>query len=340
MSGDSPGSGLSRRRLLTRVAPLSVAGGALAAGGVSLGIGRAAAETGTFTTRRLTLYAEKVGDGFGYGLAPGAATVPGPTLVMREGERLEVKLVNRTAKTLSMHAHGVDYDVHSDGTMVNDGCVAPGASRKFVFTAHRPSRRADGTYRAGSAGYWHYHDHCMGTEHGTEGISKGLYGALIVRREGDPLPGRPPYVVVMLDSTINGRLAPKTPTFVANSGQRVEWVVISHMNSHHTFHLHGHRWADNRTGYLTGPADSSRVIDIKTIGPGESFGFQVIAGEGVGPGVWMYHCHVQFHADGGMVGTFLVRTPSGGLPTGAQAALDHAARFRPAPMRHDMGMHM
>ena len=39
--------------------------------------------------------------------------------------------------------------------------------------------------------------------------------------------------------------------------------------------------------------------------PGDSFGFLTIAGEGVGPGMWMYHCHVQSHS-GIMMGFFQV----------------------------------
>jgi hypothetical protein len=73
-----------------------------------------------------------------------------------------------------------------------------------------------------------------------------------------------------------------------------------------------------------GPQDASRSIDNKDLLPGDSFGFQVIAGEGVGPGAWMYHCHVQFHSDGGMVGVFLVQNADGSIPESARAAL---ARF-------------
>jgi FtsP/CotA-like multicopper oxidase with cupredoxin domain len=298
----------------------------------ALAQGTAAATTTAgeaLTTRKLTLYAEKVGQGFGYGLAPGTASVPGPTITMYEGERLEITLVNRTNRHLSLHAHGVDYDTASDGTPMNDGCVEAGKSRRFVWRAHKPSRRADGSIRLGSAGYWHYHDHCMGTEHGTGGIQAGLYGALIVRREGDLLPQRRPYVIVMQDMSINLKIAPHTPTFVANQGERVEFVVIGHGNTHHTFHLHGHRWAITRTGYLREPDREMPVIDNRTVGPADSFGFQVIAGEGVGPGAWMYHCHVQFHADGGMSGIFLVRDSTGRIPASAQAALARAAAMRP-----------
>jgi manganese oxidase len=320
---------LSRRSLITRVAPLTVAGGALASGVVPA-LARGSETTvaalpnmasESFKPRRMTLYAERVGAGFGYGLAPGAASVPGPTITMYEGEQLEITLVNRTKQHLSLHAHGVDYDVASDGTPINDGCVEAGGTRRFVWRSHRLSRRADGTIRLGSAGYWHYHDHCMGSDHGTAGIAAGLFGALIVRRSGDLLPQRPPFVIVMQDMSINLKVAPHTPTFVANVGERVEFVVIGHGNTHHTFHLHGHRWAMTRTGNLTTPDGETPLLDNRTVGPADSFGFQVIAGEGVGPGVWMYHCHVQFHADGGMSGMFLVRDEHGHVPPAAQMAL-------------------
>lgn len=227
---------------------------------------------------------------------------------MTEGECLKVDLVNDTNRKVSMHAHGVAYTVLSDGTPLNDSCVEPGRSRTFFFFAPLPGTRPDGTIDPGSAGYWHYHDHCMGTPHGTGGINKGLFGALIVRRAGDPVPDREPFVVVMgPGSTINLKKAPRTPTFRAVLGERVEFVVIGHGDEFHTFHLHGHRWATTRNGLTASAADAAQIIDNRTVGPADSFGFQVIAGEHVGPGKWMYHCHVQFHSDAGMSGVFRVR---------------------------------
>lgn len=306
------GTGVTRRSLLLGAAPAAAVGGLLVAG-VGPAVARgdqiesvAFVSNDQLRVRRITLYAERVGDGFGYGLKPGEATIPGPTLEMYEGEQLEVTLVNTTKQRVSLHAHGVDYDVDSDGTPMNDGCVMPGEQRTYVWRAHPMARRPGGTIRSGTAGYWHYHDHCMGGEHGTAGIAAGLYGALIVRRRDDLLPARRPFVIVMQDMTINREMAPNTPTFKANVGERVEFVVIGHGNTHHTFHLHGHRWADTRTGYMTDPRSEVAMLDNRSVGPADSFGFQVIAGEGVGPGMWMYHCHVQFHADGGMSGMFEV----------------------------------
>ena len=273
-------------------------------------------------TQNVTLFAKRMGRGkIGYGLTPRTVRIPGPTIEITEGTCLQVTLVNDTNRRLGMHAHGVDYTVASDGTALNRSCVKPGRSRTYVFQAHTPTTRADGSIDPGSAGYWHYHDHCMGGPHGTIGIRSGLFGALIVRRAGDPQPDRRPFVVVMSGRNINLKRAPATPTFRANLGERVEFVVIGHGDFFHTFHLHGHRWVDNRTGTTANLSETTQLIDNKTVGPADSFGFQVIAGEHVGPGAWMYHCHVQGHSDAGMTGMFLVRTPGGLTTESAREAL-------------------
>lgn len=153
----------------------------------------------------------------------------------------------------------------------------------------------------------------VGTEHGTGGIRNGLYGPAIVRREGDILPDPDrQFTVVFNDMTTNN--LKKAPDFKATVGDRIEIIMITHGEYYHTFHVHGHRWADNRTGLLQGPDDHSAVIDTKITGPADSFGFQLIAGEGVGAGAWMYHCHVQSHSDMGMAGLLLIAKPDGTVP--------------------------
>lgn len=266
--------------------------------------------------------AEHTADGLiGYALGDNEPTVPGPILEIWEGDTLEIELTNNTDQRLSIHPHGVEYDVNSDGSPLNDSFNEPGQTRTYVWTTRTPVKADRNRWLPGSAGYWHYHDHAMGSPHGTLGIRRGLYGALIVRRKHDALPDRQ-FTVVFNDMTINNLTAPEAPLFEANLGERVEFIAIGHGDFFHTFHLHGHRWVDNRTGLLEGPQDTSPAIDNKDLNPGSSFGFQVIAGEGVGPGAWMYHCHVQFHAEGGMAGIFLVRNEDGSLPDGAQEALD------------------
>ncbi|MFB9836319.1 multicopper oxidase domain-containing protein [Actinoallomurus acaciae] len=309
---------LSRRAFATAAAltPLVVPGQSSAA---------TVAKAGDKPTpiRRMTLYAEKLPNGqMGYGLKPGKATIPGPLIEMTEGETLEITMVNNLDVTASLHVHGVDYDTASDGTKMNNSVVEPGGSRTYVWRTHAPGRRTSGVIEHGSAGYWHYHDHTVGTDHGTGGIRAGLYGPLVVRRKGDVRPHKQ-FTVVFNDMTINNRAANDTPQFVAKIGERVEFIVITHGDFFHTFHVHGHRWADNRTGLLESPTDPTRIIDTRTTGPGDSFGFQVVAGDRVGTGMWMYHCHVQSHADMGMAGMFVVTDKDGTMPGDPPGGMRH-----------------
>ncbi|GEB47541.1 MULTISPECIES: multicopper oxidase domain-containing protein [Streptomyces] len=297
---------------LTAPAASSAASAAeTAAAGASAGV-RRAGKGGE--TKRITLYAEKLADGrMGYGLEKGKATVPGPLIELIEGDTLHIEFENTMDVAVSLHPHGVDYDIANDGTRMNNSHVEPGGTRTYTWRTHAPGRREDGTWRPGSAGYWHYHDHVVGTDHGTGGIRAGLYGPLVVRREGDvlPDPGRQ-FTIVFNDMTTNN--LDKGPDFEATVGDRCEIIMITHGEYYHTFHVHGHRWADNRTGMLTGPDDPSPVIDNKITGPADSFGFQFLAGEGVGAGAWMYHCHVQSHSDMGMAGLLLIAKPDGTVP--------------------------
>ncbi|MFI9628478.1 multicopper oxidase domain-containing protein [Streptomyces sp. NPDC052042] len=301
-----------------------VGGGVAAATGVtSLSLGAveaSSAQAGPRTAppggavRRLRMYAEKLADDrMGFGLSKGRATVPGPLIELNEGDTLRIELHNTTDVPVSLHPHGVDYDIASDGTRMNKSMTEPGGTRTYTWHTHAPGRRRDGSWREGSAGYWHYHDHVVGTDHGTEGIRKGLYGPLIVRRRGDILPDKT-ITIAFNGTTVNNSPARRAPDFRATVGERLEVVMITHGDYFHTFHLHGHRWVDSRTGLLTGPDDPSPVIDTKTVGPADSFGFQIIAGERVGAGAWMYHCHVQSHSDLGMAGLLLVAEPDGTVP--------------------------
>jgi FtsP/CotA-like multicopper oxidase with cupredoxin domain len=176
----------------------------------------------------------------------------------------------------------------------------------------------------------------MGGHHGTTGLDKGLFGALIIRKATDLKPDRAPFVVVMKDDTINLKKAPNTPIFKANEGDRIEFVVITHGDLFHTFHLHGHRWFDTRTGYAPAGVEE-QAIDNRTTGPADSFGFQVIAGQGVGPGAWMYHCHVQGHSDGGMTGFLQVNTPGGLSSQQTQSAIREWRRSMSAGGGHHHG---
>jgi FtsP/CotA-like multicopper oxidase with cupredoxin domain len=312
----------------------------------------------TAPNKRMTLYAVqlKSSDGkvrLAYGRTPQTATIPGPTIVLTEGDCLAITLVNDVpADTLrklrddprlgshdpdmplgvSLHVHGVKYTQSSDGTLPTGSWVAPGSVRTYIWYAAPLAATRGRVTSQGTAGYWWYHDHLVGTEHGTGGAASGLFGAVIVRRPGDVTPDRTYVVGMGPDSTINLRDFPDcggTPSiakasntcYVAQEGELVEFAVMGFGDDFHTFHLHGHNWADNRTGILAGPEDQTRAIDNKTLGPADSFGFVIRAGEEVGAGHWMLHCHVQSHSDSGMT-TFLHVLGEGAAP---EAGHDHRA---------------
>lgn len=311
---------------------------ALVAAGFGLGVSRpalgtestgatvpaAAASVDTSSCLTMNLYAEQLPDSpngevrLGFGLTPDTASIPGPLVTLYESQCLRVTLTDdiptRVLKALraqygeydlplgvSVHPHGVRYPNSSDGTAMTHSIVGPGRSRTYTWIA-----------APGTAGYWWYHDHNIGTDHGTGGMAAGLFGGLIVRRSGDPLPSVPTFVVAFGDNaTINLQRWPNTPQFTATEGQRVEWLVFDWGNDFHVFHLHAHSWGDNRTGAIDPNDTNQRVVDAIGLGPSQSFGFQVIAGAVSGPGDWMYHCHVQAHSDAGMWNIFRVLPASG-----------------------------
>ncbi|GIG88143.1 multicopper oxidase domain-containing protein [Plantactinospora endophytica] len=305
--------------------------------------------------RRLNLYAVELPKDpvtnqvrLGYGLTPQTASYPGPTMEMIEGECLAITLHNQVpAATLeqlrtdpahpigvSLHVHGVKYTQMSDGTTHSNSFVPPGGSRTYIWFAKPRTATSPGT-----AGYWWYHDHVVGGPHGTQGLRSGLFGGLVVRRQGDVRPDRT-YVTAFGDrQTINLRRSAEADTcdpvnpvpgptcIVAKIGERVEFIVIGLGDDMHTFHVHGHSWADTRTGVVEGTnralIDSIPVIDNKTLGPGDTFGVQFVAGDSVGPGRWMLHCHMQFHSDLGMSTWMHVLDENGQMPP-------HAGNHAPA----------
>lgn len=299
-------------------------------------------------TSHRTLYVEQLppaADGsprLGYGNTPTSASIPGPTIEMTEGDCLAITVVNDVPATtlaamrtdpslplgVSLHVHGVKYTPSSDGTVHHESFVPPGQSHTYLWYAAPRVTAANRVVSLGTAGYWWYHDHVVGTDHGTGGVGAGLFGALVVRRPTDPRPDRT-FVVPMGPGVSIGLLRhPDVPELVAKEGERVEFVVIGLGDSFHTFHLHGHNWVDNRTGMLASAADETALIDNKTVGPADSFGFQVIAGEEVGPGQWMVHCHVQAHSDTGMMTFFRVEPADGGV-----------AVAQPVPLHMHHGAH-
>ena len=127
-------------------------------------------------------------------LRPGAPTevyayngrVPGPTLELREGDRVVVHFRNELPEPSTIHWHGLHLPFTSDGSPFHP--VPPGGTHDYVFTV-----------QPGTAGTYWYHPH---PHHRTTAqVAKGLYGAIVVRAADDPLPrALPERVLVLADN--------------------------------------------------------------------------------------------------------------------------------------------
>jgi bilirubin oxidase len=148
-------------------------------------------------------------------LVPGTLTdvyayngrVPGPTLDVREGDRVIVHFLNRLPEPTTVHWHGLHIPFASDGTPFHP--IAPGEQHDYVFTLQR-----------GSAGTYWYHPH----PHADTGpqVARGLYGSIIVRAADDPLRGIPDKLLVLSDNRFLANGAIDLPSDESMQG-RMDW---------------------------------------------------------------------------------------------------------------------
>ena len=266
-----------------------------------------------------------------YGVDP-TPSIPGPVLIFDEGDQIMLTLENQLGDLnepgvddcVSVHVHGVHYGIESDGTREAtnkqiQSCATPDNPYTFVWSAVE-----------GTAGTWPYHDHTFGSFLGAE--EEGLFGAIIVneKKTGALIDGKikniktdeidKEYILYMKGTTFwgveidndknTGQQTPlwTNPTLVSELGSIDRFHVLGIGSEFHTFHMHAHRWIDDGT---------TNVVDTQTIGPLTREVFVVKAGEGVGTGDWMYHCHVFAHMQAGMSGFYRVTNDGGESIPGA-----------------------
>jgi FtsP/CotA-like multicopper oxidase with cupredoxin domain len=97
--------------------------------------------------------------------------VPGPELRVRQGDLVEVTLVNEDIEEgVSIHWHGVDVPNREDGVA--------GLTQDAV----RPGERYTYRFRADQVGTFWYHSHQTAADE----VRRGLYGALVIQPRGAP----------------------------------------------------------------------------------------------------------------------------------------------------------
>jgi FtsP/CotA-like multicopper oxidase with cupredoxin domain len=191
--------------------------------------------------RRLTLHMHQASPDVegrpvaGFALAeadgvPSAPSSPGPTLVLRRGEPVEITLENRMSEATAVHWHGIELDSYYDGVHGFSG-VGPrqtpivAAGDRFVVRFTPP--------RAGTFIYHtHLHDHRQ--------LSSGLYGAIVVVAPGETVDEGTDHVLVLGRSGItSGALALpdgatpavlnglRAPRFVWAAGRRHRLRIVN-----------------------------------------------------------------------------------------------------------------
>lgn len=232
-------------------------------------------------------------------------TVPGPTIHVRQGDRVRVVLLNNLPEPTTIHWHGLPVDPDMDGVPgMSQNPVRPGQSFVYDFTASNP-----GTYIY----HTHYNDFNQ--------LDRGLYGAVVVDDAKPETPRFDRNYLMLLSSwrihsdtenyfSINGKSYPLTKPFLIKSGQRVRIREINISGTEfHTMHLHGHRFQVVAVDGQTVEPQNRQAMVTLTIGPGETRDIGFVAN--AKPGTWMVHCHVLDHMLNGGIGP-------GGLVTAVQ----------------------
>jgi FtsP/CotA-like multicopper oxidase with cupredoxin domain len=155
---------------------------------------------------------------------------PGPALVLRRDEPVEITLVNNLKEPTAIHWHGLELESYYDGVHGWSGIgqrVAPMIEAGGTFVVRLAPRRA---------GTFIYHTHL----HDYRQLSSGLYGPVIVTDPGETFDPATDHVVVLGRNAaatetksilqdpesvvINGE---RTPRFVWKAGGRHRLRVIN-----------------------------------------------------------------------------------------------------------------
>ena len=140
--------------------------------------------------------------------------VPGPTIRVRQGERVTRRFVNGLPEPSTVHWHGIRIENAMDGAPeLTQPLVRPGA--EFLYDFAPPD-----------AGTWWYHSHHRAFEQ----MARGLYGALVVEERDPPAVDRDE--VLLLDDWRLAEDASLHASFGAlhdwaHAGRIGNWITVN-----------------------------------------------------------------------------------------------------------------
>jgi|tagenome__1003787_1003787.scaffolds.fasta_scaffold20786924_1 hypothetical protein len=264
-------------------------------------------------------------------------TIPGPTIVVNEGDKVKITLVNKMGWGYpSVHTHGAHYTITSDGTI--------GAQNKVADEAASPTRSYTYEWDAGNdtAGSWPFHDHTLGLNnlsksmHGLETI--GLFSSIIINPSDgkvnalvNNVPTRinvsdikKDYILFVNDDVFWGNEVDYTkggkhkalginPTLTATNNSIVRFNIQSTGNEFHNFTTDNIKWLKPGT---------EKVINSHEIGPLANLVFTVKLNKNA-----TYFDSSKINLLGGMNGKIIVIANSTTTPTTPTTTTKEVSNF-------------
>jgi manganese oxidase len=223
----------------------------------------------------------------------------GPIIRACVGDRIIVHFWNTANRTVSVHAHGVQYDYSEDGNMIG---AQPSSNLTLVWNVLSRSGPQNGE----SSVLWAYHSLISEAD-----VYRGLIGPLVIYANQSAMDNRAQEVFVKsiidvypledsLDDSdteenstleyfaINGMMYGNLPDIVIVEGKVVTWYLIAFGDEADTHAMH---WHGNVVKTDNG------IKDVVAIFPASFLQVEMIADS---RGRWLYHCHVLEHFEKGM----------------------------------------
>jgi manganese oxidase len=119
--------------------------------------------------------------------ASDTATAPGPAIVLRRNEPVEITLVNQLAEATAIHWHGMELESYYDGVHGFSGVD------RRVTPMIEPAGRFVVRFTPPRAGTFIYHTHL----HDYRQLTSGLYGPLVVTNPDETFDPKTDHVIVL-----------------------------------------------------------------------------------------------------------------------------------------------
>jgi FtsP/CotA-like multicopper oxidase with cupredoxin domain len=155
--------------------------------------------------------------------SPLAPTIPGPPLLLVQGEPTAIRVLNRIREPLTIHWHGIELESCFDGVAGFSG------SGERLMTAIAPGKSFVAQMTPPRAGTFIYHSHMDDIKQ----VSSGLYGPLIVLPPGQQFDPETDRVLLISRAGpgetpiwLNGSRAPKIGAFRVGTTYRMRLINI------------------------------------------------------------------------------------------------------------------